>query len=155
MGKRQTHSQTPQPRTKKPAPRPQQATTKHTQTEAHKDTANTRQKNTEDPQKKQHPRTTSKIPNRRAQTGPTAPTTPPPQPRRGPRHTDTRPARKTPNPPTYHLPKHTNQDIARRQSKDKDSTANKTEHKSKRNPTGKPRQARQTAKSTRPPPSHQ
>ena len=45
-----------------------------------------------------------------------------------------------------HLLKHINQDITRRYSKDKDSTVNKTEHGSKRNPTGKPRWARQTAK---------
>ena len=45
----------------------------------------------------------------------------------------------------HHLPEHTNQDITRRRSKDKDSTVNKTEYQSKRNPTGKPRWARQTA----------
>ena len=44
----------------------------------------------------------------------------------------------------HHLPEHINQDITRRQSKDKDSTVNKTEYRSKRNPTGKPRWARQT-----------
>ena len=38
----------------------------------------------------------------------------------------------------HHLLKHINQDITRRQSKDKDSTVNKTEYRSKRNPTGKP-----------------
>ena len=46
----------------------------------------------------------------------------------------------------YHLPEHINQDITRSWSKDKDSTVNKTEYQSKRNPTGKPRWARQTAK---------
>ena len=45
----------------------------------------------------------------------------------------------------HHLLKHINQDI-RRQSKDKDLTVNKTEHQSKRNPTGKPRRDQQTAK---------
>ena len=45
---------------------------------------------------------------------------------------------------------HTNQDKTRRQSKDKDSTINKTEHQSIRNPTGKPRRARQTAKAPGP-----
>ena len=48
----------------------------------------------------------------------------------------------------YHLLKHINQDITRRLSKDKDSTVNKTEYRSKRNPTGKPRWARQTAKAS-------
>ena len=52
MGKRQTHSQTPQKRAKMPAPS-QEVTTKHTQTDAHKNTANTRQKkHTKYPQKK-------------------------------------------------------------------------------------------------------
>ena len=50
----------------------------------------------------------------------------------------------------HHLLKHTNQDTTRRQSKDKDPTANQTEHQSKRNPTGKPRRARQTAKAPGP-----
>ena len=63
-------------------PPPQQATTKHTQTDAHKDTANTRQnKNKKDPQKKHRPGTASKIFHWRAQTGPTAPTSPPTQTR--------------------------------------------------------------------------
>ena len=35
-------------------------------------------------------------------------------------------------------------------SKDKDSTVNKTEYRNKRNPTGKPRRARQTAKASGP-----
>ena len=38
----------------------------------------------------------------------------------------------------HHLPEHINRDITRRESKDKDSTVNKTEYGSKRNPTGKP-----------------
>ena len=42
------------------------------------------------------------------------------------------------------------QDITRRQSKDKDSTVNKTEYRSKRTPTGKPWWARQTAKASGP-----
>ena len=46
----------------------------------------------------------------------------------------------------HHPLKHINQYITRRLSKDKDSTVNKTEYHSKRNPTGKPRWARQTAK---------
>ena len=50
----------------------------------------------------------------------------------------------------HHLLKHINQDITRRQSKDKDSTVNKTEYRRKRNPTGKPRWARQTAKASGP-----
>ena len=41
----------------------------------------------------------------------------------------------------HHIIEHINQDIARRLSKDKDSTVNKTEYLSKRNPTGKPRWA--------------
>ena len=45
----------------------------------------------------------------------------------------------------HHIIEHINQDIARRLSKDKDSTVNKTEYLSKRNPTGKPRWAGQTA----------
>ena len=39
----------------------------------------------------------------------------------------------------HHLPEHINQDITRRKSKVKDSTVNKTEYWSKRNPTGKHR----------------
>ena len=46
----------------------------------------------------------------------------------------------------HHLLEHINQNIKRRLSKDKDSTVNKTEYRSKRNPTGKPRWARQTDK---------
>ena len=38
----------------------------------------------------------------------------------------------------HHLPDYINQDIKRRKNKDMDSTANKTEYRSKRNPTGKP-----------------
>ena len=41
----------------------------------------------------------------------------------------------------HHLLEHINQDIKKRQSKDKDSTVHKTEYQSKRNPTGKPRWA--------------
>ena len=37
-----------------------------------------------------------------------------------------------------HLLEHINQDITRRKGKDKDSTVNKTEYRSKRNPKGKP-----------------
>ena len=37
-----------------------------------------------------------------------------------------------------------------RKSKDKDSTVNKTEYWSKRNPTGKPWRAQQTAKASGP-----
>ena len=39
----------------------------------------------------------------------------------------------------HHPLKHINQDKTRRKSKDKDSTVNKTEYRSKRIPTGKPR----------------
>ena len=39
----------------------------------------------------------------------------------------------------YHLLEYINQDIKKRYSKDKDSTVNKTEYRSKWNPTGKPR----------------
>ena len=61
MGKWQTHSQTPQTRAKRSA-LSQQVTTKHTQTDTHKDTANTRQnKNIKDPQKKYRLETVSKI----------------------------------------------------------------------------------------------
>ena len=42
----------------------------------------------------------------------------------------------------HHLLEHINQNI-RRLSKDKDSTVDKTEYRSKRNPTGKPRWAQQ------------
>ena len=45
-----------------------------------------------------------------------------------------------------HLLEHINQDIKRRLNKDKDTTENKTEYRNKRNPTGKPHWARQTAK---------
>ena len=75
---------------------------------------------------------------------------PHPQPRRGPRNIDAKPAQKTPNPSMHHLLEHINEDIKRRQSKDKDPTVNKTEHRSNRNPTGKPRRARLTAKAPGP-----
>ena len=39
----------------------------------------------------------------------------------------------TPSLSVHHLIEHTNQDIKRRKSKDKDSTVNKTEYRSKRN----------------------
>ena len=41
----------------------------------------------------------------------------------------------------HYLLEHINLDIKWRQSKDEDSTVNKTEYQSKRNPTGKPRWA--------------
>ena len=50
----------------------------------------------------------------------------------------------------HHLLKHINQDKTRRNSKDKDSTVNKTEYQSKINQTGKPQWARQTAKASGP-----
>ena len=50
----------------------------------------------------------------------------------------------------HHLPVHINQDIKKRESKDKDSIVNKTEYRSKRNPTGKPQWAQQTAKASGP-----
>ena len=50
----------------------------------------------------------------------------------------------------HHLLVHINQDIKRRKSKDKDSTVNKTEYQSKRNPTGKPGWAQRTAKASGP-----
>ena len=50
----------------------------------------------------------------------------------------------------HHLPEHINQDIKRRLSKDKDATVNKTEYRSKGNPTGKPQWVRQTAKASGP-----
>ena len=53
MGKWQTHSKTPQMRAKRPA-LSQQVTTKHTQTDTHKDIANTRQK--------KHKRSTKEVP---------------------------------------------------------------------------------------------
>ena len=46
----------------------------------------------------------------------------------------------------HHLLEHINQDIERRNSKDKDSTVNKTEYQSKKNPTGKPQWAGPTVK---------
>ena len=46
-----------------------------------------------------------------------------------------------------HLLEHTNQDI---KCKDKDSTVHKTEYRSKRNPTGKPRWVRQQPKQSGP-----
>ena len=48
------------------------------------------------------------------------------------------------------LLEHIKQDIKTRKSKDKDSTVNTTEYRSKSNPTGKPRWARQTAKASGP-----
>ena len=60
-GKVTDSQQTPQTRAKRSA-LSQQATTKHPQTDAHKDTANTRQnKNINDPQKKYRLGTVSKI----------------------------------------------------------------------------------------------
>ena len=50
----------------------------------------------------------------------------------------------------HHLLDQINQDIKRKQSKDKDLTVNKTEYRSKRNPTGKSRWAQQTAKASGP-----
>ena len=50
----------------------------------------------------------------------------------------------------HHLLEHINQDVTRRLSKDKDCTVNKTEYRSKRNPTGKPWLAQQTAKASGP-----
>ena len=46
----------------------------------------------------------------------------------------------------HHLLEHINQDITRKYSKDKDSTVQKTEYRSKRNPTGKPQWALQLPK---------
>ena len=46
----------------------------------------------------------------------------------------------------HHLLEHINQYIKRKLSKDKDLTVHKTEYWSKRNSTGKPRWAKQTAK---------
>ena len=45
---------------------------------------------------------------------------------------------KTPSLSMHYLQKQINQDIKRKQSKDKDSTVHNTEYRSKRNPTGKP-----------------
>ena len=59
----------------------------------------------------------------------------------GPRHIDVCFALKTLNLSMHHLPKHINQDIKRRQNKDKDSTVHTTEYRSKRNPAGKRRWA--------------
>ena len=73
----------------------------------------------------------------RAQTGFTA-RLPHPLSRCGPRHTDAWPTRKTHNPSMHHLPEHTNQDTKRRQSKIKDPTAHKSEHRSKTHSTGQP-----------------
>ena len=50
----------------------------------------------------------------------------------------------------HYLLEHINQDMKRRKSKDKDSTVNKTEYRSKRNQIGKPRWAQQTAKASGP-----
>ena len=50
----------------------------------------------------------------------------------------------------YHLQKHIKQNIKRRNSKDKDSTVNKTKYQSTRNPMGKARWAQQTAKASGP-----
>ena len=41
----------------------------------------------------------------------------------------------------HHLLKHINQDKKKEIKQDKDSTVNKTEYRSKRNPAGKPRWA--------------
>ena len=38
----------------------------------------------------------------------------------------------------HHLPEHINQDITRDEAKIRTQTVNKTEYRSKRNPTGKP-----------------
>ena len=50
----------------------------------------------------------------------------------------------------HYLLEHINQDIKRRQSKDKDSKVKITEYGNKRNPIGKPQAARQTAKASDP-----
>ena len=63
---------------------------------------------------------------------------PHPKFRCGSRHIEVWLALKTPNLSIHHLLEHINQDIKRRQSKDKDSTVNQTEYGSKRNPTDKP-----------------
>ena len=142
-GKRQTHSRhhKQEPRGQPPPPPPpsrwpqsthKQTPTKTQQTQDKTKTQKTHKRSTAPERPAKHPTGGPKPAQRRQ---------PQPQPRRGPRHTDTRPAWKTPNPPTHHPLKHTNQDTTRRQSKDKDSTVNKTEHQSKRNQTGKPRRA--------------
>ena len=51
----------------------------------------------------------------------------------------------------HHFQEQINQDKKRRWSKDKDSTVNKAEYRSKRNPTGKPRWAWQQPKHQTPP----
>ena len=63
----------------------------------------------------------------------------------GSRHIDFWFAWKTPNLSMHHLLEHINQDIKRRNSKDKDSTVNKTEYQSKKiqqvNPSGPDQQS--------------
>ena len=54
---------------------------------------------------------------------------------------------KTPNLSTHHILEDINQDITKRYS---NIRTHKTEYRSKRNPTGKPRRARQTAKASGP-----
>ena len=64
----------------------------------------------------------------------------------GSRHIDVWFARNTPNLWKHHLLEHINQDKKKGLNKYKDSTVNKTEYWSKRNPTGKPRWAWQQPK---------
>ena len=87
-GKVTNSQKTPQTRAKRPAPPPQQATTKHTQTDAHRHSKHkTEQK---------HKRSTALERPAKHPTGGPKPAQrrqPHPQLRCGPRHTDTRPAR--------------------------------------------------------------
>ena len=76
-GKVTNSQKTPQTRAKRSAPPPPAGDHEAHTNRRTQNTANTRQnKNTKDPQKKYRLGTVSKTPHRRAQTGPTAPTSP-------------------------------------------------------------------------------
>ena len=133
-------------------PPPQQATTKHTQTDAHKDTANTRQnKNTKDTQKKHRPGTASKTSYWRAQTGPTAQTSPPTQIK-----TNSYPTRtKDPQPTNTSSPRtyKSRYNKETKQSQGPNSKQNRTPQQKK--PNRKTLAGPTNSQSTRPPLSHQ
>ena len=159
-GKVTNSQKTPQTLAKRPAPPPPPPPPPpagdhkaHTNRRA-QNIANTRQnKNIKDPQKKYRPGTVSKIFHRRAQTGPTAPTSPPTQMRiKSHKHLartkDPQPTN-APSPKTYKS-RHNNET---KQGQEPNSKLNRTPEQKKSNrqtPAGPT-----NSQSTRPPPSHQ
>ena len=117
----------------------------HTNRRTQRHSKHKTEKNVKDPQKKYRPRTASK--HTTEGTKPASRRQPHPQPRCQLRHIE--PGQHE-RPPTHHLPEHTNKDTTKRQSKDKGSTANKTEH---RRAQQQPKQQAPTISSTDKPPS--